>query len=41
MASQLNAAQMQHTKTCLVSYLPTNYYGVLYFPLFLCKKTML
>jgi len=24
---------MQHTKTCLVTYLPTNYYRVLYFPL--------
>jgi len=25
---------MQHTKTCLVTCLPTNNYGVLYFPLF-------
>jgi len=25
---------MQHTKTCLATYLPTNNYGVLYFPLF-------
>jgi len=25
---------MQHIKTCLVTYLPTNNYGVLYFPLF-------
>jgi len=24
---------MQHTKTCRVTYLPTNNYGVLYFPL--------
>jgi len=24
---------MQHTKTCVVTYLPTNY-GVRYFPLF-------
>jgi len=25
---------MQHTKTYLVTYLPTNNYGVRYFPLF-------